>query len=84
MELYSKEIGFVERIVSKKILREGQRLNRQSGYLHLPVTSWYVQGLALPPLTPAQIIDLHIFKYLIHFPVVMYGCESWTIEKAEC
>ena len=18
------------------------------------------------------------------FPVVMYGCESWTIEKAEC
>ena len=25
----------------------------------------------------------HIVKALI-FPVVMYGCESWTIKKAEC
>ena len=24
---------------------------------------------------------LHIF---LVFPVVMYGCESWTIKKAEC
>ena len=21
---------------------------------------------------------------LIHLPVVMYGCESWTVKKAEC
>ena len=21
---------------------------------------------------------------VMHFPVVMYGCESWTIKKAEC
>ena len=25
----------------------------------------------------------HLFKALV-FPVVMYGCESWTIMKAEC
>ena len=25
----------------------------------------------------------HIVKAMV-FPVVMYGCESWTIEKAEC
>ena len=25
----------------------------------------------------------HLVKALI-FPVVMYGCESWTIKKAEC
>ena len=25
---------------------------------------------------------VHIFKALV-FPVVMYGCESWTIKKAE-
>ena len=25
----------------------------------------------------------HIVKPIV-FPVVMYGCESWTIEKAEC
>ena len=26
---------------------------------------------------------LHIVKAMV-FPVVMYGCESWTIKKAEC
>ena len=23
-------------------------------------------------------------RYLWYFPVVMYGCESWTVKKAEC
>ena len=26
---------------------------------------------------------VHLFKAIV-FPVVMYGCESWTIKKAEC
>ena len=26
---------------------------------------------------------VHIFKAMV-FPGVMYGCESWTIKKAEC
>ena len=26
---------------------------------------------------------VYIFKAMV-FPVVMYGCESWTIKKAEC
>ena len=26
---------------------------------------------------------VHLFKAMV-FPVVMYGCESWTTEKAEC
>ena len=25
----------------------------------------------------------HLVKVIV-FPVVMYGCENWTIEKAEC
>ena len=25
----------------------------------------------------------HLYKAMV-FPVVMYGCESWTIKKAEC
>ena len=29
---------------------------------------------------PAKV---HIVKAMV-FPVVMYGCESWTIKKAEC
>ena len=28
-------------------------------------------------------IKVHLVKALV-FPVVMYGCESWTIKKAEC
>ena len=28
-------------------------------------------------------IKVHLIKPMI-FPVVMYGCESWTIRKAEC
>ena len=27
--------------------------------------------------------DVRLVKALV-FPVVMYGCESWTIKKAEC
>ena len=26
---------------------------------------------------------VHIIKAIV-FPVVMYGCKSWTIKKAEC
>ena len=27
--------------------------------------------------------NLQLFKAMV-FPVVMYGCESWTVKKAEC
>ena len=26
---------------------------------------------------------VHLVKNMV-FPVVMYGCESWTVKKAEC
>ena len=26
---------------------------------------------------------VHLVKVIV-FPVVMYGCESWTVKKAEC
>ena len=29
------------------------------------------------------LIKVHIVKAMV-FPVVMYGCENWTIKKAEC
>src|SRR5574337_257500 len=31
-------------------------------------------------ILPAQV---HLVKAMV-FPVVMYGCESWTVKKAEC
>ena len=30
--------------------------------------------------SPAKV---HLVKAMV-FPVVMYGCESWTVKKAEC
>ena len=27
---------------------------------------------------------VHLVKAMTIFPVVMYGCESWTVKKAEC
>ena len=30
-----------------------------------------------------SLTKVHIVKAMV-FPVVMYGCESWTIKKAEC
>ena len=34
------------------------------------------RGVTLPP-------KVHLVKAMV-FPVVMYGCESWTVKKAEC
>ena len=34
------------------------------------------RGITLPA-------KVHLVKAMV-FPVVMYGCESWTIKKAEC
>ena len=31
----------------------------------------------------ALLIEVHIVMSMV-FPVVMYGCKSWTIKKAEC
>ena len=27
--------------------------------------------------------NVHLVKAMV-FPVIMYGCESWTVKKAEC
>ena len=34
------------------------------------------RGITLPS-------KVHLVKAMV-FPVVMYGCESWTVKKAEC
>ena len=34
------------------------------------------RGITLPT-------QVHLVKAMV-FPVVMYGCESWTVKKAEC
>ena len=34
-------------------------------------------------LESRDITKVHLVKAMV-FPVVMYGCEGWTIKKAEC
>ena len=34
------------------------------------------RGITLPT-------NVHLVKAMV-FPIVMYGCESWTVKKAEC
>jgi len=39
----------------------------------------YSKAETLPPLPTKD----RLVKAMV-FPVVMYGCESWTVKKAEC
>ena len=40
------------------------------------ITPFVAENITLPT-------KVHLVKAMV-FPVVMYGCESWTIKKAEC
>ena len=42
-----------------------------------PINSWQIDGQ-----TMERVRD-HLVKVIV-FPVVMYGCKSWTVKKAEC
>ena len=46
-----------------------------------PITSWQINGETMETVT--LLTKVHLVKSMV-FPVVMYGCESWTIKKAEC
>ena len=47
----------------------------------------YIATPSLPSILKSRDITLstkvHLVKAMV-FPVVMYGCESWTVKKAEC
>ena len=44
--------------------------------------SWHLRGVQQQPLITLP-TKVRLVKAMV-FPVVMYGCESWTIKKAEC
>jgi len=44
---------------------------------------WYSLGSILKSRDITLLTKVHLVKSLV-FPVVMYGCKSWTIKKAEC
>ena len=44
--------------------------------------SWKAASVISPLLHPPMSTKVHLVKAMV-FPVVMYGCESWTVKKAE-
>ena len=58
-----------------------------------PITSWEIDGQTVETVSDLDSIfksrditlptKVHLVKAMV-FPVIMYGCESWTIKKAEC
>ena len=39
---------------------------------------WHIQKQRITLTTKVDLVKAMVF------PVVMYGCESWTVKKAEC
>ena len=58
-----------------------------------PITSWEIDGQTVETVSDLDSIfksrditlptKVCLVKAMV-FPVVMYGCESWTVKKAEC
>ena len=67
----------------------GSKITADSDYSHEIKRCWLLGGKAmtnLDSILKSRDITLptkvHLVKAMV-FPVVMYGCESWTIKKAE-
>ena len=63
------------------------RFSRQEQWIGLPCPPWKENWTNLNSILKSRDITLptkvRLVKAMV-FPVVMYGCESWTVKKAEC
>ena len=57
--------------------RERERVSREG-----PINE-FNQEIFIRQSTSSRVNGVAIVKAMV-FPVVMYGCESWTVKKAEC
>ena len=68
----------------------GSKINVNSDYSHKIKRHLLLWRIALTNLDSVlksrditMLTKVHLVKAIV-FPVVMYGCESWTVKKAEC
>ena len=66
-----------------KITADGNYSHEIKRHLLLGIKAMTNLDSILKNRNVALLIKAHIVKAMI-FPVVTYGCESWTIKKAEC
>ena len=69
--------------LGSKITADGDSSHEIKGPLLLGKKAMTNQDSILKSRDITLPTKVHIVKALV-FPVVMYGCESWTIKKAEC
>ena len=66
-----------------KIIADGDCIHEVKRCLLLGRNVIINLGSMLKSRDVALSTNVHLVKAVV-FPVVMYGCESWTIQKAEC
>ena len=69
--------------LSSKITADGDCSHEIKRHLLLGRKAMTNLGSILKSRYITLLTKIHIVKAMV-FPVVMYGCESWTIKKAEC
>ena len=79
----SEKVGLKLNIQKTKVMASG------------PITSWEIDGETVSDFVMTNLDSIlkskditlptkfRLVKAMV-FPVVMYGCESWTVKKAEC
>ena len=79
----SKALCFISQFCYYTIIKQDATGVKGTGYL--PVYIFF--AISWEPMTKSRDITLSTRVPLVKamvFPVVMYGCESWTVKKAEC
>ena len=69
--------------LDSKIITNGDRSNKIRRRLLLGRKATTNLDIVLNSRDITLPIKVHIVKAMF-FPVIMYGCESWTIKKVEC
>ena len=69
--------------MGSKITTNGDCSHEIKRHLLLGRTAMTNLGNILKSRNITLLTEVHIVKAMV-FPVVMYGCESWIIKKAEC
>ena len=69
--------------LGSKITADGECSHEIKRHLLLGRKTMTNQDNILKSRDITLLIKGHLVKAMV-FPVVMYGCESWTIKKAEC
>ena len=66
-----------------QITTDGDCSHEIKGYLLLGRKAMINLDSILKGRDITLLTKIHLVKAIV-FPVVMYGCESWTVKKAEC